>query len=151
MPGCCRDRRGGRDHIWLTTHDEGSCWVPAAIRPSIILSHWGRMDTNHTTGTGYWEGGAGWGWLGLAGRLSTTVAGGGRANERFPAAHTASPSSSVTHTVTVPPAVPLTVPLPVPLAVLQTTTQWTTPTRSGSPMALCRRLRGTPATTQSKT
>ena len=54
---CCRDRRGGRDHIWLTTHDEGSCWVPAAIRPSIILSHWGRKDANHTTGTGYWEGG----------------------------------------------------------------------------------------------
>lgn len=35
-------RRGGRDHIWLVTHDEASCWVPAALRPSIILSHWGR-------------------------------------------------------------------------------------------------------------
>jgi hypothetical protein len=58
LPARCRDRRGGRDHIWLTTHDEGSCWVPAAIRPSIILSHWGRKDANHTTGTGYWEGGA---------------------------------------------------------------------------------------------
>ena len=26
----------------LVTHDEGSCWVPAEIRNSIILSHWGR-------------------------------------------------------------------------------------------------------------
>ena len=26
----------------LVTHDEGSCWVPAEIRHSIILSHWGR-------------------------------------------------------------------------------------------------------------
>ena len=36
------NRKGGRDHIWLVTHDEGSCWVPAELRPSIILSHWGR-------------------------------------------------------------------------------------------------------------
>jgi hypothetical protein len=49
------DRRGGRDHIWLVTHDEASCWVPAAIRPSIILSHWGRMGVNHTAQTAYWE------------------------------------------------------------------------------------------------
>ena len=52
-PHACRNRRGGRDHIWLSVHDEGSCWVPAAIRPSIILSHWGRMDANHTSGTAY--------------------------------------------------------------------------------------------------
>ena len=41
---CCRrsrDRRGGRDHIWLFTHDEGTCWAPAAIKNSIILGHWG--------------------------------------------------------------------------------------------------------------
>ncbi|KAL4426069.1 hypothetical protein ABPG77_007865 [Micractinium sp. CCAP 211/92] len=49
------DRRGGRDHIWLVTFDEASCYVPAAIRASIILSQWGRKDLNHTTGTGYWE------------------------------------------------------------------------------------------------
>ncbi|KAL4452535.1 hypothetical protein ABPG75_008197 [Micractinium tetrahymenae] len=50
------DRRGGRDHIWLVSHDEASCYVPAAIRSSIILTHWGRMDgPNHTTTTGYWE------------------------------------------------------------------------------------------------
>ncbi|KAK2080891.1 hypothetical protein QBZ16_000745 [Prototheca wickerhamii] len=47
------DRKGGRDHIWLVTHDEGSCWVPNSIRPSHILSHWGRMDENHTAWTHY--------------------------------------------------------------------------------------------------
>ena len=35
-------RRGGRDHVWLVTHDEGPCWVPSELRNSIILSHWGR-------------------------------------------------------------------------------------------------------------
>ncbi|EFN56537.1 hypothetical protein CHLNCDRAFT_51514 [Chlorella variabilis] len=49
------NRRGGWDHIWLVTFDEASCYVPAAIRASIILSHWGRMDANHTSGSGYWE------------------------------------------------------------------------------------------------
>lgn len=36
------NRTGGRNHIWLISHDEGSCWAPAEIRSSIILSHWGR-------------------------------------------------------------------------------------------------------------
>ena len=36
------NRTGGRDHIWLASHDEGSCWVPGELRASIILSHWGR-------------------------------------------------------------------------------------------------------------
>ena len=36
------NRTGGRDHVWLVTHDEGSCWVPSELRSSIILSHWGR-------------------------------------------------------------------------------------------------------------
>ena len=42
--GCAArwDRNGGRDHIFLISHDEGPCWAPAEIRPSIILSHWGR-------------------------------------------------------------------------------------------------------------
>ena len=35
------------------THDEASCYVPAAIRASTILSHWGRTDLNHTSGTAY--------------------------------------------------------------------------------------------------
>ena len=37
----------------LVTHDEGSCWVPNSIRPSHILSHWGRLDVNHTAWTHY--------------------------------------------------------------------------------------------------
>ena len=36
------NRTQGRDHIWLVTHDEGSCWVPSELRASTILSHWGR-------------------------------------------------------------------------------------------------------------
>ncbi|KAL4437781.1 hypothetical protein ABPG77_005693 [Micractinium sp. CCAP 211/92] len=48
-------RRGGRDHIWLVSHDEASCYVPAAVRPGIILSHWGRMDAGHASGSGYHE------------------------------------------------------------------------------------------------
>ena len=35
------DRKGGVDHIVLNVHDEGSCWIPEVLRPSIILSHWG--------------------------------------------------------------------------------------------------------------
>ena len=36
-------RRGGRDHIWLTAADEGACWMPTEIyQNSIILTHWGR-------------------------------------------------------------------------------------------------------------
>ncbi|KAL6745753.1 exostosin-like glycosyltransferase [Haematococcus lacustris] len=48
------DRRGGRDHVWLTPHDEGACWAPRVITDnSIILTHWGRLDANHTSNTGY--------------------------------------------------------------------------------------------------
>ncbi len=36
-------RRGGADHVWLFSHDEGPCWAPMEIwNTSIILSHWGR-------------------------------------------------------------------------------------------------------------
>ena len=45
-----RDRRGGRDHIWLVSHDEASCYVPAAIRSSIILSHWGWVSCQLAAG-----------------------------------------------------------------------------------------------------
>ncbi|GIL93384.1 hypothetical protein Vretimale_17471 [Volvox reticuliferus] len=48
------DRRGGRDHIWMTNHDEGACYMPTEIyRNSIMLTHWGRMDLNHTSNTAY--------------------------------------------------------------------------------------------------
>eukprot|EP00887_Chlorella_sp_A99_P003579 scaffold7.g3579.t1 len=36
---------------WLRAHHP--YWVPAAIRPSIILSHWGRKGKNHTSDTAY--------------------------------------------------------------------------------------------------
>ena len=34
-------------------HDEGSCWVPAVLRPAIVLSHWGRLDKEHESLSGY--------------------------------------------------------------------------------------------------
>ena len=34
-------------------HDEGSCWVPAVLRPAIVLSHWGRLDKEHESLTGF--------------------------------------------------------------------------------------------------
>ena len=46
-------RRGGRDHIWLFSHDEGACWAPNEISNSIWLTHWGRMGLNHTSNTAY--------------------------------------------------------------------------------------------------
>ncbi|KAG2437847.1 hypothetical protein HXX76_005465 [Chlamydomonas incerta] len=48
------NRRGGRDHIWLMTPDEGACYMPSVIfNTSIILTHWGRMDQDHKSNTGY--------------------------------------------------------------------------------------------------
>lgn len=47
------NRTGGRDHIWLASHDEASCWVPEELRSSVILTHWGRTDLDHTSGTAY--------------------------------------------------------------------------------------------------
>ncbi|GLI69587.1 hypothetical protein VaNZ11_014246 [Volvox africanus] len=46
-------RRGGRDHIWLFTHDEGACWAPKVLENSTWLTHWGRMGLEHTTGTAF--------------------------------------------------------------------------------------------------
>ena len=43
---CCSvEDRVGLTVCRLMTHDEGSCWVPAELRSSIILSHWGRKVT----------------------------------------------------------------------------------------------------------
>jgi len=47
------NRRGGRDHIILTPHDEGSCWVPEVWRPAVILSHWGLEETPRRRYTSY--------------------------------------------------------------------------------------------------
>ncbi len=46
-------RRGGRDHIWLTPHDEGACAVWKEVWPGIMLTHWGRTDFPHFSGTEY--------------------------------------------------------------------------------------------------
>ncbi|MEW5301912.1 MAG: hypothetical protein WDW36_004736 [Sanguina aurantia] len=46
------DRRGGRDHVWLFTHDEGACWVPNEVTPSVWLTHWGRMGP-HTSNSAF--------------------------------------------------------------------------------------------------
>jgi hypothetical protein len=44
----------GRDHVWLTPHDEGGCWLPTEVyRHSIILTHFGRMDANHASNTAF--------------------------------------------------------------------------------------------------
>eukprot|EP00798_Chlamydomonas_sp_ICE-L_P015005 gene15005-21073_t len=48
------DRRGGRDHIFLMTHDEGACYAPTEIyNSSIFLTHWGRMDKEHRSNTAF--------------------------------------------------------------------------------------------------
>ena len=47
------NRRGGKDHIVLAPHDEGSCWVPAVLRPAVILSHWGYTGYNNESFTSY--------------------------------------------------------------------------------------------------
>ncbi|PNH07817.1 putative glucuronoxylan glucuronosyltransferase F8H, partial [Tetrabaena socialis] len=47
-------RRGGRDHIWLMAHDEGACYMPTHVfNASIVLTHWGRTELNHTSNTAY--------------------------------------------------------------------------------------------------
>ena len=49
------NRTGGADHIWHFAHDEGACWAPSEIyNASIILTHWGRTDLHHESGTSYW-------------------------------------------------------------------------------------------------
>ncbi|KAJ9526662.1 hypothetical protein QJQ45_017584 [Haematococcus lacustris] len=47
------NRRQGRDHIFLFTHDEGACWVPRVLTSAVWLTHWGRTELNHTSNTAY--------------------------------------------------------------------------------------------------
>ena len=48
------NRTGGADHIWHFAHDEGACWAPTEVyNNSIILTHWGRMDADHESGTSF--------------------------------------------------------------------------------------------------
>ncbi|KAG2481857.1 hypothetical protein HYH03_019181 [Edaphochlamys debaryana] len=48
-------RRGGRDHVFLFTHDEGACWAPNVLNNSIWLTHWGRMGLDHKSQTAFWQ------------------------------------------------------------------------------------------------
>lgn len=34
-------------------HDEASCYVPAVLRNATVLTHWGRKDFPHLSGTEY--------------------------------------------------------------------------------------------------
>lgn len=44
----------GRDHVWLAPHDEGACCFPTDIyQLSIILTHWGRTDPDHSSNTAF--------------------------------------------------------------------------------------------------
>lgn len=44
-------------------HDEGACYMPSAIyNTSIVLTHWGRLDRNHTSNSAYLQVGAWRGW-----------------------------------------------------------------------------------------
>mmetsp|Transcript_19563 Transcript_19563/g.42445 ORF Transcript_19563/g.42445 Transcript_19563/m.42445 type:complete len:788 (+) Transcript_19563:181-2544(+) len=46
-------KRGGKDHIFLFTHDEGACWAPNEVLPAIWLTHWGRLGLNHTSNSAF--------------------------------------------------------------------------------------------------
>ena len=35
------------------THDEGSCYLPAVLRNATLLTHWGRKDLGHKSGSAY--------------------------------------------------------------------------------------------------
>eukprot|EP00798_Chlamydomonas_sp_ICE-L_P013135 gene13135-3458_t len=38
----------GRDHIWLTSVDEGACYMPSEIyNTSIVFTHWGRLGPDN--------------------------------------------------------------------------------------------------------
>ena len=37
----------GTDHIWTFGYDEGACFAPAPLWPSLLISHWGNTMTKH--------------------------------------------------------------------------------------------------------
>jgi hypothetical protein len=46
------NRSKGADHLWTFPHDEGACLAPVELSPSILVSHWGRLQLrppNHTS------------------------------------------------------------------------------------------------------
>jgi len=42
-------RRGGADHIFLMSHDEGACWAPQRAWPAIMLTHYGTCAAAYVT------------------------------------------------------------------------------------------------------
>ena len=38
---------GGVDHIWTFGYDEGGCFAPREVWPSLIISHWGNTMSKH--------------------------------------------------------------------------------------------------------
>ena len=42
---------GGVDHIWTFGYDEGACFAPSALRPSLLISHWGNTMAAHNRST----------------------------------------------------------------------------------------------------
>ena len=45
----------GVDHIWTFGYDEGGCFAPAPLWPSLIISHWGNTMTTHNRCTTTYE------------------------------------------------------------------------------------------------
>jgi len=46
---------GGIDHIWVFGYDEGACFAPAALRPCLLVSHWGNTMSKHNRCTSTYE------------------------------------------------------------------------------------------------
>jgi len=45
----------GIDHIWTFGYDEGGCFAPAPLWPSMIISHWGNTMSKHNRCTTTYE------------------------------------------------------------------------------------------------
>eukprot|EP00854_Cymbomonas_tetramitiformis_P002550 gene2550-3302_t len=45
------NRTKGRDHMFVMNHDEGACFAPKEIWPSIMLTHWGRITGRYPNNT----------------------------------------------------------------------------------------------------
>ena len=45
----------GTDHIWTFGYDEGACFAPLQLRPSLLISHWGNTMARHNRCTTTYE------------------------------------------------------------------------------------------------
>ena len=41
------DASGGVDHVWTFGYDEGACFAPRELWPSMLISHWGNTMAKH--------------------------------------------------------------------------------------------------------